>query len=118
MRNLAAFAAGGVFGVGLWVSGMTDTGKVIGWLDIFGDWDPTLAFVLGGAVGVMAVAWRIAAARAAPVLGGAFPRALLWGGTGGILFLVAMLAGMLAAPPLRARMDGPTETSSSSGSAT
>ena len=49
MRNLYAFGAGGLFGIGLWLSGMTDTRKVIGWLDIFGDWDPTLAFVLGGA---------------------------------------------------------------------
>lgn len=138
MRNVLAFVAGGLFGVGLWVSGMTDTRKVIGWLDIFGDWDPTLAFVLGGAVGVMFVAWRIAAARRAPALGGDFPQApeprlgrnlvlgsilfgmgwglaglcpgpamasLAWGGTGGLLFLVAMLAGMLAAPPLRARLE-------------
>ena len=73
MRNLYAFAAGGLFGIGLWVSGMTDTRKVIGWLDIFGDWDPTLAFVLGGAVGVMFFAWRIAGTRTEPVLGGDFP---------------------------------------------
>ena len=138
MRNLYAFGAGGLFGIGLWLSGMTDTRKVIGWLDIFGDWDPTLAFVLGGAVGVMFVAWRIAAGREAPALGGAFPPApeprlgrnlvvgsilfgmgwglaglcpgpamasLSWGGTGGLLFLVSMLAGMLAAPPIRARLE-------------
>lgn len=138
MRNLYAFGAGGLFGIGLWVSGMTDTRKVIGWLDIFGDWDPTLAFVLGGAVGVMFVAWRIAAARGAPALGGTFPDApeprlgrnlvlgsilfgmgwglaglcpgpamasLTWGGGGGLLFLVSMLAGMLAAPPIRTRLD-------------
>ncbi len=138
MRNLYAFGAGGLFGIGLWVSGMTDTRKVIGWLDIFGDWDPTLAFVLGGAVGVMFVAWRIAAVREAPALGGPFPEApeprlgrnlvlgsilfgagwglaglcpgpaiasLTWGGGGGVLFLVSMIAGMLAAPPIRARLD-------------
>lgn len=47
-RDLVAFLAGGLFGSGLLVSGMIDTRKVQGWLDFFGDWDPTLAFVLGG----------------------------------------------------------------------
>jgi uncharacterized protein len=75
MRNLYSAAAGAVFGIGLWLSGMTDTTKVIGWLDIFGDWDPTLAFVMGGAIVPMAVAWRVAAARRVPVIGGAFPPA-------------------------------------------
>ena len=50
MRLLLALIAGGLFGSGLFISGMTDTTKVQGWLDIFGDWDPTLAFVLGGAI--------------------------------------------------------------------
>ena len=75
MRNLIAGLAGGLFGAGLLVSGMTDTRKVIGWLDIFGDWDPTLAFVMGGAIVPMAIAWRIAARRRGPVLGGTFPAA-------------------------------------------
>lgn len=57
MRNLLAALAGGLFGTGLLVSGMTDTAKVQGWLDVFGAWDPTLAFVMGGAVLVMALAW-------------------------------------------------------------
>ncbi len=73
LRNLFAFFAGGLFGAGLLVSGMTNTEKVQGWLDIFGDWDPTLAFVLGGAILPMAVAWNIAARRARPVLGGTLP---------------------------------------------
>ena len=47
MRALFAFLAGGLFGAGLLVSGMTDTSKVQGWLDVFGNWDPTLAFVMG-----------------------------------------------------------------------
>ena len=47
---MSAFAAGEVFGAGLLLSGMTDTRKVQGFLDITGAWDPTLAFVLGGAV--------------------------------------------------------------------
>ncbi len=72
-RMIAGALAGGVFGAGLFVSGMTDTLAVQGWLDVFGAWDPTLAFVMGGAILPMAVAWRIAAQRRAPVLGGAFP---------------------------------------------
>jgi len=72
MRAFFAFVAGGVFGIGLLLSGMTDTRKVQGWLDIFGDWDPTLAFVMGGAIIPMAVAWRLVNGRA-PALGGTFP---------------------------------------------
>jgi uncharacterized protein len=72
-RNIFAFLAGGLFGAGLLISGMTNTQKVVGWLDIFGDWDPTLAFVLGGAILPMAVAWNVASRRARSVLGTAFP---------------------------------------------
>jgi len=75
MRNLFAFVAGGLFGAGLMVSGMTDTAKVIGWLDIFGDWDPTLAFVLGGAILPMMLAWNITTRRARALLGSDFPPA-------------------------------------------
>lgn len=73
LRNLFAFGAGGLFGLGLLVSGMTDTTKVQGWLDIFGAWDPTLAFVLGGAILPMAVAWQVSTRRARTVLGNDFP---------------------------------------------
>ena len=73
MRNITAFIAGGLFGVGLLASGMTDTRKVIGWLDFFGNWDPTLAFVIGGAIVPMYFAWHIAARRPVPALGGIFP---------------------------------------------
>lgn len=59
MRNLIAVFAGSLFGVGLSVSGMTDTTKVRGWLDLFGDWDPTLAFVMAGAIVPMAIAWLL-----------------------------------------------------------
>ena len=48
--------SGGLFGAGLVLSGMTDTTRVQGWLDVFGDWDPTLAFVMGGALTAWA-AW-------------------------------------------------------------
>ncbi|MGB1234907.1 MAG: DUF6691 family protein [Planktomarina sp.] len=73
MRILVAFIAGGLFGAGLLVSGMTDTAKVQGWLDLFGNWDPTLAFVLGGAILPMLVAWRVAARRDTAVLGTPIP---------------------------------------------
>ncbi|MFK7941583.1 MAG: DUF6691 family protein [Paracoccaceae bacterium] len=72
MRMIWAFVAGSVFGLGLWVSGMTSTVKVQGWLDVLGAWDPTLAFVLGGAILPMAVAWRLTPGRR-PHLGGNFP---------------------------------------------
>mgnify|MGYP006170202625 CR=1 FL=1 len=68
-RDLVAFLAGGLFGSGLLVSGMIDTRKVQGWLDFFGDWDPTLAFVLGGAVLPMFFVWRMAERRGASLLG-------------------------------------------------
>jgi uncharacterized membrane protein YedE/YeeE len=54
---LVPLASGTIFGAGLTVGGMTDPARVRGFLDLFGDWDPTLAFVMGGAVLVMAVAW-------------------------------------------------------------
>ena len=56
---LVALLAGTVFGAGLALGGMTDPGRVRGFLDLFGDWDPTLAFVMGGAVLVMALAWAL-----------------------------------------------------------
>lgn len=137
MRNLFAFLAGSLFGIGLLVSGMTDTTKVQGWLDIFGDWDPTLAFVLAGAIVPMAIAWRFTEGRK-PAVGGAFPNkpnprlgrnlvigstlfgmgwglaglcpgpamaSLSYGGLGGLVFLIAMIAGMLAAPPISAWLE-------------
>ena len=58
-RLVPALAAGLLFGAGLTISGMTDPQRVRGFLDLFGRWDPTLAFVMGGAVLVMAVAWRL-----------------------------------------------------------
>ena len=73
MRALVAMFSGSLFGLGLLVSGMTDTAKVQGWLDVTGAWDPTLAFVLGGAILPMLVAWRVAARRKVAVLGEAIP---------------------------------------------
>ena len=137
MRNLLALLAGGLFGIGLYLSGMTDTDKVQGFLDFFGAWDPTLAFVMGGAIVPMAVAWAVTRGRK-PLAGGEFPArpdarldrklilgavlfgmgwglvglcpgpalaSLSFGGTGGIVFLIAMLAGMTAAPKARQILD-------------
>ena len=68
---LSAFAAGLVFGIGLILSGMTDPGKVIGFLDVTGLWDPSLAFVMGGAILVGFFAFKLAGKRAQAFLGGA-----------------------------------------------
>jgi uncharacterized membrane protein YedE/YeeE len=143
MRALVSFAVGAIFGLGLLISGMTDTTKVQGWLDIFGDWDPTLAFVMGGAIVPMAIAWQFTRGRK-PVLADRFPApseprlgrkliigstffgmgwglaglcpgpaiaSLSFGGIGGVVFLMAMLAGMLGAPAVRARLDQPATAS-------
>ena len=71
MNAVSAFAVGLVFGVGLIVSGMTDPSKIIGFLDLAGTWDPSLAFVMGGAVLVGVIAFRFARRRAVSFLGGA-----------------------------------------------
>ena len=68
MRDGAiSLASGSLFGAGLALGGMTDPARVRGFLDLFGEWDPTLAFVMGGAVLVMAVAWRIVPRMASPL---------------------------------------------------
>jgi uncharacterized membrane protein YedE/YeeE len=54
-----ALFAGALFGAGLAFSGMADPARVQGFLDLFGRWDPTLAFVMGGAMIPMAIAWII-----------------------------------------------------------
>ena len=134
MRGFISLTSGALFGLGLLISGMVDTSRVQGWLDIFGNWDPTLAFVLGGAIVPMAIAWRISERRKAPLVGGSFPArptseistdlavgsmifgagwglaglcpgpsfaALTFGGWEGVLFVVAMLGGMLLAVPVK-----------------
>ncbi len=58
MKSLAALACGLLFGAGLALSGMTDTAKVLGFLDLFGSWIPDLVFVMGGAVCVTLVSFR------------------------------------------------------------
>jgi hypothetical protein len=69
---LVAFAAGALFGAGLAVSSMTDRSVVLGFLDVFGSWNPTLAFVMGGAVAVTAIGFRLTLKRPASLLGGEF----------------------------------------------
>jgi uncharacterized membrane protein YedE/YeeE len=68
LRVFAALASGLVFGLGLAVSGMMNPAKVIGFLDVAGDWDPTLAFVMVGALLVAVPAYRLIPKRGRPVL--------------------------------------------------
>ncbi|MBE7454002.1 MAG: YeeE/YedE family protein [Kofleriaceae bacterium] len=63
MSLVMAGVVGALFGAGLLVSGMTQPAKVIGFLDVAGGWDPSLAFVMGGAVVVYGLAWRLVRAR-------------------------------------------------------
>ena len=140
-RVLVGLICGAVFGAGLLLSGMTDTLRVQGWLDLFGTWDATLAFVLGGAILPMALAWRVAARRSTSILGFALPAppkrevgpnlvigsvlfgmgwalaglcpgpalaSVSFGGTGGLVFLLAMGAGMVLSPAIRSRIDRPS----------
>jgi len=130
MKGLTALLCGLIFGVGLAMSGMTDTAKVIGFLDIFGEWVPDLAFVMGGAVLVTVVAFRLVLRRDNPLLadsfslptntaidgrllGGAALFGIGWGiygycpgpaisalvylNTDTVIFVAAMLAGMVIA---------------------
>lgn len=71
MQRLTEFAVGLLFGLGLILSGMTDPGKVLGFLDLFGAWDPSLAFVMGGAILVGVGAFAVAKRRTTSFLGGA-----------------------------------------------
>ncbi|MGF1469617.1 MAG: DUF6691 family protein [Sandaracinaceae bacterium] len=63
----AAFVSGLLFAIGLVLGGMTQPAKVIGFLDVFGDWDPSLLFVMGGAVAVHFVSMRVILRRSAPL---------------------------------------------------
>ena len=71
MHRLSEFLVGLLFGLGLLLSGMTDPGKVLGFLDLFGQWDPSLAFVMGGAIVVGFFAFAVAKTRTTNFLGGA-----------------------------------------------
>ena len=67
-KYISILVAGLIFGVGLALSGMTHASKVLGFLDVTGNWDPSLLLVLGGAVAVTVVAFRFILRRSAPVL--------------------------------------------------
>jgi uncharacterized membrane protein YedE/YeeE len=71
-ETLVPLASGTIFGAGLTIGGMTDPARVRGFLDLFGDWDPTLAFVMGGAVLVMALAWTMQRKMLRPFFGDGF----------------------------------------------
>jgi hypothetical protein len=71
--GISAFGAGLLFGVGLWLSGMANPRKVLDFLDVTGNWDPSLLLVMGGAVAVTAAFFRpVVLKRPAPLLGGRF----------------------------------------------
>lgn len=128
-RLVVAFVSGLLFAVGLGVAMMTQPDRILGFLDVLGDWDPTLAFVMPSAIAVYAVGFAIARRLQRPVLGDTFvlpkktkldPRLLFgaalfgvgWGLAGycpgpgivasaggsssAVVFVVGLLAGILA----------------------
>ena len=133
-RNVVALFIGAQFGFALALSGMTDPLKILGFLDVTGSFDPTLLFVLGGALTVTFIGYRLIRGRHSPVcdtrfhlptataidmplLTGAAVFGIGWGLAGycpgpalaalacgrveSVIFVVAMFAGMAAAPPLQ-----------------
>ena len=129
MKNVLALISGLVFGFGLILSGMANPAKVIGFLDLAGSWDPSLAFVMGGAIGIGFFAFKYAETRDTTFLGEELnlPRnntidkrliggslvfgagwglggfcpgpglvSLGMGYSGGIIFALSMVVGMLA----------------------
>jgi len=146
-HRFSEFLAGLLFGWGLLLAGMTDPGKVLGFLDLAGAWDPSLALVMGGAIAVAVFAFRGAGRRTRSFLGGALhlPRSrdidgrllagaivfgIGWGLAGfcpgpalvsmasgtpeALVFVVAMIAGMLAFDLVDRRYPSATPTRSHS----
>ena len=72
MRALAGLVGGLIFGAGLAISGMINPLKVLAFLDVAGDWDPSLAFVMGGAIPVAAIGFALGRRRRLPVLSTGF----------------------------------------------
>ena len=136
MRKLASFAAGLLFGLGLLLSGMANPAKVIGFLDLAGAWDPSLALVMAGAIGTALIPFSWAKQRDRSLLdapmqlpgkreidgrlvGGSLLFGVGWGVAGicpgpalamllsgrwqVVLFVLAMLAGMLLFSALERR---------------
>ncbi len=112
---ISAFVSGLLFGLGLIVSEMVNPAKVLGFLDIAGHWDPSLAFVMGGAVVVSALGYALAKRRGVPVLSPKLeiptrrdldPRLL----AGAVLFGIGWgLIGLCPGPALVALTFGPRE---------
>lgn len=69
MQLVMAFVSGLIFSIGLIISGMTNPAKVLGFLDLAGTWDPSLAFVMGGAILVASFAFQFASDREKSLLG-------------------------------------------------
>jgi uncharacterized membrane protein YedE/YeeE len=114
MNSVFAALSGLIFGLGLIASGMTDPGKVKGFLDLFGAWDPSLALVMGGAIAVGAVAFSQARRRTASWTGASIEipsstvidRRLL---LGGVLFGVGWgIAGFCPGPAIVSASAGST----------
>jgi uncharacterized membrane protein YedE/YeeE len=106
MNIITALVSGLIFGVGLVISGMTEPAKVIGFLDVAGDWDPTLAFVMGGAIAMHAPLKWFFTRREAPLFDDRFhlPTATILDKkliTGAALFGIGWgLAGFCPGPAL------------------
>mgnify|MGYP001797655706 CR=1 FL=1 len=114
MQQLAAFVTGLVFSTGLIISGMINPAKVIGFLDLFGAWDPSLAFVMLGAVAVNFIGLRVILNRPHPAFANGFSlptrrdiaRPLILGAT--LFGLGWGLAGLCPGPALAALTAAPT----------
>lgn len=78
IRYLIALISGALFGAGLALSGMMDPARVRGFLDLFGAWDPTLAFVMVGALFVMAIGWAVQRRMARPIVAREFHLPRTW----------------------------------------
>jgi len=137
--HITAFVAGLIFGVGLLLAGMANPAKVLAFLDIAGNWDPSLALVMGGAIPVSAIGFYLTRLRSDPLFGDSFQvptnrkldkRLVLgalgfgvgWGlagfcpgpalvalGTGSlkaVVFVAAMLSGMVIFEMLEKRKSG------------
>lgn len=72
MKTVMGYIAGLLFGLGLALAGMTDPARVLGFLDLFGAWDPTLMFVLGGAVVTTFIGYRFVFRQERPMIGETF----------------------------------------------
>lgn len=112
MRKLMAFAAGLIFGMGLLLAGMSDPAKVLGFLDMFGRWDPSLGLVMAGAIAVAIVPMQWARRQQRSLLGAPMqlplrrrPDRRLVGGS--LLFGIGWgIAGICPAPALSLLLAG------------